>query len=69
MRNRKTHRQIILPTFTGTGRGMNAAFTIGRLCDFEAGCKRMLSLKESNRMVMMLYFISFQDFFFTFDIL
>ncbi|XP_027041829.1 uncharacterized protein LOC113669947 [Pocillopora damicornis] len=23
-------------------RGMNAAFAIGRLCDFEAGCKRML---------------------------
>lgn len=30
---------------------MNAAFAIGRLCDFEAGCKRMLSLKTSNLMV------------------
>ena len=34
-----------------SGRGMNAAFAIGRLCDFEAGCKRMLSLKTSNMMV------------------
>ena len=30
---------------------MNAAFAVGRLCDFEAGCKRMLSLKTSAIMV------------------
>ena len=30
---------------------MNSAFAIGRLCDFEAGCKRMLSLKTSDQMV------------------
>ena len=30
---------------------MNSAFAIGRLCDFEAGCKRMLSLKTSDIMV------------------
>ena len=30
---------------------MNAAFAIGRLCDFEAGCKRILSLKTSDSMV------------------
>ena len=30
---------------------MNAAFAIGRLCDFEAGCKRILSLKTSETMV------------------
>ena len=30
---------------------MNAAFAIGRLCDFEAGCKRTLSLKTSDSMV------------------
>ncbi|RMX47552.1 hypothetical protein pdam_00019073 [Pocillopora damicornis] len=28
---------------TDLGRGMNAAFAIGRLCDFEAGCKRIIS--------------------------
>ena len=32
---------------------MNAAFAIGRLCDFEVGCKRMLSLKTSDMMVIM----------------
>ena len=37
--------------FFFSGRGMNAAFAVGRLCDFEAGCKRMLSLKTSDIMV------------------
>ena len=32
---------------------MNAAFAIGRLCDFEAGCKRILSLKTSDSMVIL----------------
>ena len=38
---------------------MNAAFAIGRLCDFEAGCKRILSLKTSDSMVFrtLLYFM------------
>ena len=34
---------------------MNAAFAIGRLCDFEAGCKRMLCLKTSELMVTTCY--------------
>ena len=34
---------------------MNAAFAIGRLCDFEAGCKRMLFLKTSELMVSTCY--------------
>ncbi|XP_021344391.1 uncharacterized protein LOC110444332, partial [Mizuhopecten yessoensis] len=32
-------------------RGMNAAFAIGRLCDIEAGRKRLLQLTESERML------------------
>lgn len=40
--------------FFCSGRGMNAAFAVGRLCDFEAGCKRMLSLKTSDIMVIKL---------------
>ncbi|XP_033764202.1 uncharacterized protein LOC117345255 isoform X3 [Pecten maximus] len=34
-----------------SGRGMNAAFAIGRLCDIEAGRKRLLQLTESERML------------------
>lgn len=30
---------------------MNVVFVIGRLCDFEVGCKRMLFLKIFNIMV------------------
>ena len=39
------------------GRGMNAAFAIGRLCDMDNGRKRLLQLSESERMVKsVLYF-------------
>ena len=37
--------------FSCQGRGMNAAFAIGRLCDLEEGRKRLLFLAESERMV------------------
>ena len=37
------------------GRGMNAAFAIGRLCDLEAGRSRLLGLLESERMVFYSY--------------
>jgi len=33
------------------GRGMNAAFAIGRLCDMDQGRKRLLQLNDSERMV------------------
>jgi hypothetical protein len=33
------------------GRGMNAAFAIGRLCDMDAGVVRLLSLPMSDKMV------------------
>ena len=33
------------------GRGMNAAFAIGRLCDLDDGRKRLLHHKDSNKMV------------------
>ena len=33
------------------GRGMNSAFAIGRLCDMETGRVRLLSLPESEKMV------------------
>ncbi|KXJ13637.1 Usherin [Exaiptasia diaphana] len=36
------------------GRGMNSAFAIGRLCDLEAGCARILAMPESKRMIMSL---------------
>ena len=41
------------------GRGMNAAFAIGRLCDMDNGRKRLLQLSDSERMVTLIYFISF----------
>ena len=41
---------------------MNAAFAIGRLCDFEAGCKRILSLKTSVAMVFLADIIIFNYF-------
>lgn len=34
------------------GRGMNAAFAIGRLCDMDQGRKRLLQLSDSERMVL-----------------
>ena len=40
-------RAFVVPT----GRGMNAAFAIGRLCDMEVGRSRLLGLPESERMV------------------
>lgn len=33
------------------GRGMNAAFAIGRLCDLDEGRSRLLAHPESERMV------------------
>ena len=33
------------------GRGMNAAFAIGRLCDLDDGRKRLLHHKDANKMV------------------
>ncbi|XP_020901311.1 phosphatidylinositol phosphatase PTPRQ, partial [Exaiptasia diaphana] len=33
---------------------MNSAFAIGRLCDLEAGCARILAMPESKRMIMSL---------------
>ena len=44
-------QDLCCPPSDWTGRGMNAAFAIGRLCDLEAGCVRILSLQESRRMV------------------
>jgi hypothetical protein len=40
------------------GRGMNAAFAIGRLCDMDAGVVRLLSLPQSDKMVRVLYAFS-----------
>ena len=37
------------------GRGMNAAFAIGRLCDLELGRNYLLGLPESERMVSILF--------------
>lgn len=33
------------------GRGMNAAFAIGRLCDMDVGRQQLLTLPESEKMV------------------
>ena len=33
------------------GRGMNAAFAIGRLCDLDIGRKSLLALPDSEKMV------------------
>lgn len=42
------------------GRGMNAAFAIGRLCDMDTGRKRLLQLNDSERMVCVLNRINCQ---------
>lgn len=42
---------IVMCFLSDTGRGMNAAFAIGRLCDMEIGRKRLLLLSDSERMV------------------
>ena len=34
-----------------SGRGMNAAFAIGRLCDMEASRNRLLKMPECDKMV------------------
>ena len=34
-----------------SGRGMNAAFAIGRLCDIAKGRTMLLTLPEANKMV------------------
>ena len=40
---------------TTTGRGMNAAFAIGRLCDMEQGRRRLLGLADSEKMVDLIF--------------
>lgn len=41
----------LIKDFDVAGRGMNAAFAIGRLCDMEVGRKRLLLLSDSEKMV------------------
>ena len=49
--------EIVYPfCFFILGRGMNAAFAIGRLCDMESGRRHMLMLKKSDQMVFLFTF-------------
>ena len=49
-------RRLIRVLLVCTGRGMNAAFAIGRLCDLECGRSRLLTLPESEKMVNIHYY-------------